>query len=512
MEGVEIDQIYFQNEKTFDLDHWTRELPDELTGEYLFDQKNRLERVLILVTKKVSELILSHQPTYVSELERIADLQKSITESIKVCTEGRKSLGFIKSSSRNGTTIVEHYEKRKSLAKLLESLTAINDLRRSVIEIRCLIESQEDFPRAIQMCKDIKILLNSYDKFNCVNDLSLGLNRLWYDMKQKLSLLITNHDFSRYRFDEFIQVLRDTDLIVRACDEFCENSSSDDLVLGINNQASNFFNAYHNSSIDELKMFLENDLWEVLPVRNDFNLVQLKEFSLLRTDPNLANDVQDGRENGEDLFEPEYQGMSSNHHGLPLDRISLSSDSDLDSELNKDFVDEDEATSSLRMTKNFGPVLTNSSLHVLRLTGRYIQMMNVLRPISYEILLKIYKLLDHYTTFVFKKFGGSQDDKKLEAVISSLRGSLIGVGDSKIEEASGLISGQAKSIEPRGSKKAVAIESLIFLVNQLWNLQEYLESLISAEERAQLKEQFSQNYSMVPDFLKARAETGPSKR
>lgn len=415
-------------------------------------------------------------------------------------------------------------------------------------------------------------------------------------MKRKLSPLILSHDFSSYRFDEFIQVLRVIDLMIRVGDEFCGCPLSEDLISCINTQALNFFNAYHSSSVEELKMFIENEIWEMLPVKSDFKLVQLKEFSFLRnqTSPLTTNEfastnsdqecekffsqeqldenkqsttspfdkiLQADKDTGEDLFgrspESQHQQEGSSYFdqddALPLDRISLSSDSE--SELAKDYVDEEgnddlpeietstqtptttTTTNHLRLTKHSGPVLTNSSLNVLRLAGRYVQMMNVLSPISFEILMKIYKLLDHYTAFVYKRFA-PDNDKNLNSVINSLRESLIGNNQTNIEDAtSSLLSNnnnrsqqvadtttttnstnqlnhQANKEQSASmnSQKAVAVESLIFLVNQLWNLQEYLESLISAEQRARLREQFSQNCSMIPDFLKARADMTASKQ
>jgi len=806
----QIDTLYFEDEKTFNLDHLTNVLPSNLTSEYLVEYKGQLEKLLTVVTRKVSELILSHQPTYVDELQRIADLQKSITESIRVCTQGRSYLRYIKDgAAKNGSVIIEHYKKRQSLAKLLDSLSAINELRKSVFEIRSLIESQEDFPKAIKMCKDGKSLLTAFQKYKCVNELGLklndtieligeqvdvvlssmclfydettysklqasyvlmdrseiavdqllmhfcsainsqaysvlmkhlelhssssgldelrttdstshgdsnqaamqsklkkdfqelcrmlppsrylacmidvcttfwsimlnykrilrwhnadqgskshieeqnegelaslpesnssfhvdkekfkrvyveqkligGLNRLWYDMKRKLSLIVMNHDFSSYRFDEFIKVLSVIDLIVRMGEEFCQCPLSRDLQDCINTQASNFFNAYHKSSIEELKMFLENELWDEVPVKSDFKLAQLKEFSFLRTptsgrvarlanhpishsaylqdnlffseeaieSQNISADeakphvvipfeklLQTNLDSTEDLFASDHCDYYREHEdALLLEKISLSteSDNDFESELNKDFVEENEFISSedeilessqpprnvdgknqskmveqqtphshYALTKSCGPILTNSSLNVLRLFGRYIQMMNVLEPISYEILMKIYSLLDHYTMVVYKKFGPDRDRKpddknvspKLKTVIRSIRESLIGQSltnedltcMSKTSETnlavqqgvpnlaniinSDLALGNLRSDSPVDPRKAVAVESLIYLVNQLWNLQEYLESLIPADLRPQLREQFSQSHSIVPDFLKARAEMNSS--
>lgn len=522
----------------FDLEALIKELPENLQSVYLLDCKNQLERLLTTVTHDISGLILKHQPTYVGELKRVTDLNKSIIDCIKTCSKGRQSLKFIKECP----TILERYRERESLMKLLKSLTAISELRKFVIEIQNLIDCQ-DLTSAIQMCKDGQLQVASFDQYKCVNDLGIRLNDMMEFISDSvISQLCTNYDLNTYpELRDAYNLLDRRELLV--------------------DRALNFFTSFHSSAVEELKMFLANESWEMLPVKSDFNVMQLKEFAFLReSTPN--------KDSFEDLFGAEdnhqQQAEQSSYFdqpdALPLDRISLSSDSDLDSELDKDYVDEDEvmtvaatsltnnntmggvgdgsgistgvgATSSkssnYRLTRSMGPVLTNSSLNVLRLAGRYIQKMNVLGPISFEILMNIYKLLDQYIIFVFKKFG-SDDDKKLKDVIASLRESLIS-DRTTIDNASEMLSKQAKissndqakhnnnnqqqqqqppTIDP---KKAVAIESLIFLVNQLWNLHEYLITLISPEQQAQLREQFSRRNSTIPDFLKARAELGPAR-
>lgn len=511
------------NEEHFDLENFICELPENLESVYLLDCKNQLQKTLTTVTHEISESILKHQPVYIGELQRVTDLNKSIIDCIRICGRGRNSLKFIK----NCPTLLKHYRERESLKKLLKSLTEINDLRRSIIEIQNLIDCQ-DFSRAIQMCKDSQLHLASFDKYECVNDIGSKLeNTLMLISDTVISkLCTTNYDPSTY------PELRDAYFQLDRCDIAVD-------------RALHFFCSFHSSSVDELKMFLENESWEMLPVKSDFNVMQLKEFSFLRenTNSNSTEDLFGGdnqpnsQQNQEQRQQEETEQIKQQPSyfdqpdALPLDRISLSSGSDLDPELDKDYIDEDEVTevqttidsvsscskkNPNRLTKTAGPVLTNSSLNVLRLAGRYIQMMNVLSPISFEILMNIYKLLDQYTIFVFRKFG-SDNDRQLEEVIASLRENLIG-GQANIESASEMLGRQTKTndlngqVQPVEPKKAVAIESLIFLVNQLWNLHEYLVTLISPEQQTKLREQFSQNHSTIPNFLKARAELGPCKR
>lgn len=517
------------------------------TSKVLTSEKSRLEVTLNEVSSRVSELILENQTAYIQETKRIADLQKSITESIKVCTSGRMYLNrLMNGAANNGLAIVEHYKLRDELLRSLEYLKGLDKLRNLILQL-------PEIDRKKQSSRKILISETCYPKKEF---------KAWIDMKHKLRVRLSNNDYTNCKFDTFITILKIVNKITQVANDCCCDSSLD-LLKDLNVQAMSFFKSYHQSSIEELKMFLEQELWDELPVRSDFKLMQLKEFSFLRT---VKSDI--GKEVQEDLFDDlsDHEQVGDEidiiYKPLSLDGLSLSSSDDEDncSELNRLSVYEISASDSDDDVKNLddsqknnqssksttsnnfhnysirsnGPVLTNSSLNVLRLFGRYIQMMIILKPISYEILLSIYSLLDYYTITVFNKFGPESDKKaddktispKLRSFIKSIRESLTGsnVDDSfsstqtanistksdKVPNIASIIANDMKSQASKNSdislKKSVAIESLIVLVNQLWNLQEFLESLIPSEMRPKLKVQFTQSDSSIPKFLKARAD------
>lgn len=61
--------------------------------------------------------------------------------------------------------------------KLLESLTCINDLKKSIKEIIEQSESHDDFDEAIQMCMGGKKLLLFFRQFQCIEDLNSKLDQ-----------------------------------------------------------------------------------------------------------------------------------------------------------------------------------------------------------------------------------------------------------------------------------------------------------------------------------------------
>lgn len=57
--------------------------------------------------------------------------------------------------------------------------------------------------------------------------------------------------------------------------EFC-GSKSEELQNSIRKQSVNYFKNYHRSRMDELRIFLENEGWEICPVKPNFTILQLQ--------------------------------------------------------------------------------------------------------------------------------------------------------------------------------------------------------------------------------------------
>lgn len=121
-----------------------------------------------------------------------------------------------------------------------------------------------------------------------------SLTKIWDDVQWKVCHLLSNSDLATYKFDEFVQVLgiiyrflfiSDSQKIFKFCfrrfrliqvgDEFCE-SKSEELQESIRTQSINYFRNYHYQRLEELKIFLENESWEICPVKATFDILQLQ--------------------------------------------------------------------------------------------------------------------------------------------------------------------------------------------------------------------------------------------
>ena len=233
---------------------------------------------------------------------------------------------------------------------------------------------------------------------------------------------------------------------------------SDTLQESLKQQCWSYFHSYHLARLEELKMHLENEGWALCPVKPTFKVLQLVEYRHLkeRTVTNFRNAVSatpskrssaSPRKKSlkplESPFDPNYDeednleetflisDANGNEEGFfSQDEGENDSDEDVDEELKRDFVDErtgekqpnipkpsfpakkSEERSSLRKA-NSPIVLTNTSLMLLRLCGKYLHLMKALEPIASNVFTSMTQLIEFYLLVVHEFFA--------KAAVSSLK-------------------------------------------------------------------------------------------
>lgn len=276
----------------------------------------------------------------------------------------------------------------------------------------------------------------TYNRQYIKQKLKHGLNRIWQDVQQRVKPYLVGTDLSLFHIDNFIRVLDLIDRLMTIGEEL-SGLKSKDLQESIRVQSVNYFKTYHRARLDEMRMYLENDAWELCPVRSTFSIMQLHEFRFLRpaveTRVKLGDLVLSKGTDGSSDFFTRYA-----HHGNPFDEtpeeedeeimsndmdrflnaeakqpsfMEEDDDDDIDDELKREYVDEQtgEAPLPRRVSKTAlaramrnqsvdvrGPLITNTTLMILRYFGKYMQMMNVLKLIAYDVLLFMSQLFDFY--------------------------------------------------------------------------------------------------------------------
>ncbi|CAL8294189.1 unnamed protein product [Merluccius merluccius] len=397
-----------------------------------------------------------------------------------------------------------------------------------------------------------------------------GLTRIWQDVQLKVKAYILGTDMSNFKYDDFIVVLDVISRLMQVGEEFC-GSRSEVLQESLKRQSVNYFRNYHRARLEELRMFLENETWELCPVKSNFSIAQLHEFKFMGQcrSPSLSPSRQAGSAAGEgDLslfqqfllegnpFEMHIENKEEEtedvlaSNGYESDELEKSvfqdydSDSDVPDELKQDYVDEQTGDAPLKsasretmrshkksdysLNKCNAPILTNTTLNVIRLLGKYMQMMNILKPIAFDVIHCVSQLFDYYLYAVYTFFGRNDmyESSGLGLISCRLRTTLNRIQENLIEmEAAGESVGVHGPVEDRKEKvpsphlsqlvvltnsgtlyglaqRVVATESLVFLAEQFDSLQAHLDSMMPAVKKPFLQQFYSQTVSTASELRK----------
>uniref|UniRef100_A0A674P889 VPS50 EARP/GARPII complex subunit n=1 Tax=Takifugu rubripes TaxID=31033 RepID=A0A674P889_TAKRU len=396
-----------------------------------------------------------------------------------------------------------------------------------------------------------------------------GLTRIWQDVQLKVKAYILGTDMSNFKYDDFIVVLDVISRLMQVGEEFC-GSKSEVLQESIKWQSVNYFKHYHRARLEELRMFLENETWELCPVKSNFNIAQLHEFKFMGQcrSPSVSPSRQAASSTGlaqEELslfqlyllegnpFEMHIEHKEEEtedvlaSNGYESDELEKcvyqdydnDSDSDVPEELKQDYVDEQTGDAPLKsvsretirskkksdynLNKANAPILTNTTLNVIRLVGKYMQMMNILKPIAFDVIHCVSQLFDYYLYAVYTFFGRNDmyESSSLGLISSRLRTTLNRIQESLIEVNAGVHG----AVEERKEKvpsphlsqlvvltnsgtlyglaqRVVATESLVFLAEQFESLQSHLDTMMPAAKKPFLQQFYSQTVSTASELRK----------
>ncbi|XP_002918285.1 syndetin isoform X1 [Ailuropoda melanoleuca] len=409
----------------------------------------------------------------------------------------------------------------------------------------------------------------NFDRGYIKKKLEHGLTRIWQDVQLKVKTYLLGTDLSIFKYDDFIFVLDIISRLMQVGEEFC-GSKSEVLQESIRKQSVNYFKNYHRTRLDELRMFLENETWELCPVKSNFSILQLHEFKFMEQSrsPSVSPSKQPASTSSKTvtLFEQYCSDgnpfeIQANHkdeetedvlasNGYESDEQEKSayqeydSDSDVPEELKRDYVDEQTGDAPVKsisretlksrkksdysLNKVNAPILTNTTLNVIRLVGKYMQMMNILKPIAFDVIHFTSQLFDYYLYAIYTFFGrnDSLESTGLGLSSSRLRTTLNRIQESLIDlEVSADPTATLTAAEERKEKvpsphlshlvvltsgdtlyglaeRVVATESLVFLAEQFEFLQPHLDAVMPAVKKPFLQQFYSQTVSTASELRK----------
>ncbi|XP_077290432.1 vacuolar protein sorting 50 [Arctopsyche grandis] len=272
-----------------------------------------------------------------------------------------------------------------------------------------------------------------------------GLLKIWHDVQFKVKTFLTESDLSQYPFEKFVRVLGILKRLISVGEEFC-GDTSDGLQNFIKNRTIAYLKNYHAGRMEVLRIFLENEGWELCPVKSSFNLMHLQEFDKLKRHIKACSNMSSATVKNRDtpistkthssdagssapsdsFYIGRYFTRNSKHTPFHIfrndsaidedileneldnysdDQSTDISDDDEPDELKRDFVDETESDptklhttnkSALKKTSTDTIIVTNTALSILRDIGQYLQMCRFLKQVSFEVVMLMIQMFDYY--------------------------------------------------------------------------------------------------------------------
>ncbi|KAM7534592.1 hypothetical protein Aperf_G00000110072 [Anoplocephala perfoliata] len=256
--------------------------------------------------------------------------------------------------------------------------------------------------------------------------LTLNRGRVWMDVVTRVRPLLTSiaNNAKQLGFEEIVTTLNIVNLLVQVGKEFSGHMSFD-LLEVLKNSIRGFFDEFHRKHMERLRLFLDHESWEYVPVRSGFSLLDLHEFNqlaelfrsnedkLTTSEPNTFENC--ASPNREKLFKEPYEckffDLNLNVSEETVEKnLADSKSSTPEVTVNGDgSIHKFDNAQDASLT---GPILASTTLEVLRLLGRYIQMMRLLRPIASEVMHSIGQIFDYYLYVVYCLFGKSLASKE----------------------------------------------------------------------------------------------------
>nr|XP_050865737.1 syndetin [Vespula vulgaris] len=444
-----------------------------------------------------------------------------------------------KDTQRHYIQLCQSVPKDRCVACLIELCTSLWNILISYCRVICWHNKHENNKKSNSDEKDFeKMFSNQYVKHKLEN----SIMRMWSEVEAQISMYLSNADLVYIKFEQFVHVLG----IVNRLMELGELSGYKfgRLQESMKKQSLLYLSHYNISRLDELRIFLEYDGWELCPVKPDFVATELQEFKSLKPilnkskvcnglDTSITSEIETPV--GIELLLQQYLEYGTSPFTVGLDDTmeedilahneDFSDDSD-DDELKREYVDESEHTKVNKKKfkhKHSGPMVTNTTLTILRVCGKYLQMSRLLRSIAVAVIQSMIQFFEIYFYTVHLFFTAdlqinseSMYSPRLKLLLNRIKDNLIISENDTDDNANSNCNNKVRQphlsssvtlTQPENlyglTERIVAVESLIFLGQQYENLKPYLEHLLgSSPQRGFLHHFYAHTIVCTTDLRK----------
>jgi len=449
-------------------------------------------------------------------------------------------------------------------------------------ELCSQVNNESYIPCLLSLCKSLWKVMLSYHKTinwhtNNQNDdeyvmkrLAHGRRRVWGDVQSRVKLFFVTscrNLMTSLNFEQFIIVLDVIKKFIKLGEKFSSDHSAlpsplptptrsstsseqqtpthkQQLSTCLHQQTLEYLRYQHRSCTEELVMFIENESFHPLQVKQGFNVQHMQEFKFLQQ---IVSNKLDSSQNGDHDNDNEEDCFIVKNDETPFDCFDellkklkenktndcdvLTDDDDVmsddDSKI-EDYVEADDFDIALKLQessaevtseiKKIDPIITNCSLHVLRLCGNYMKMAEKLKEISSDVVIAMSQLFDIYFYSIFNCLTSQQGRKRsmndrLEVTMKGIKQTLFTTRKPTENGHSSIISVNEPQINQQVyndettlfgvQERIVALQSLSWLAAQFESVRENLQNLMSSDnnkkQMAFLNHFFSQTVGLTSD-------------
>ncbi|CEF69360.1 Protein of unknown function DUF2451, C-terminal domain and Vacuolar protein sorting-associated protein 54 domain-containing protein [Strongyloides ratti] len=306
----------------------------------------------------------------------------------------------------------------------------------------------------------------------------------------KINTLLACNDMSYVKFDTFLDIVEYINIFKDFGKKYFGYNCVE-ITMTLDKQILVYFQRYHKERLEELKLFLENEMFTPVPVSFQFTIFDLQEFQFLKEDRYCISKRKEknfdengiGEEMEYQLIPDSFVNPFSHKEPSPKKQKVFSNLGVVEDIYKSPDVDED--------LKINAPVLCNTTLSLMKLLGKYIKasllfpciaenVVESLMELFYYHLILVYDLFISHTSpinnidfekkFTFRNEDYTAVNKTIEKIKESLNPSSpikydSAKGNTLFVENFNHISNSDNyfSIQER----VVAIESIIFMSKQL---------------------------------------------
>eukprot|EP01125_Pyxidicula_operculata_P019506 TRINITY_DN7087_c0_g1_i2.p1 TRINITY_DN7087_c0_g1~~TRINITY_DN7087_c0_g1_i2.p1 ORF type:complete len:903 (-),score=201.13 TRINITY_DN7087_c0_g1_i2:6-2714(-) len=371
---------------------------------------------------------------------------------------------------------------------------------------------------------------------------------MWDEMQRTISSMCTSSRLYSFKMEVFLSFLENLNYFVEIGEDFSGESAHK--LRGVIKQLSkSYYDLFHQSKVDDLRSMLENEMWSKCPVQPKFSVKDISEISTVLSDrfiqtttisTGVAEEPQKTALFSQCLKEGNPFSASSSYllTGQKLNELQPSQSSsstssfkrsnvgeklqEEDPDLTVQYVDEFDGK---RKGNNIpdpsisngddgysGPLLTSTTIKLVRHIGKYIGMMKTLSNVSSDICQGIFQILTLYVYTVFTFFGPSLTIAGLR-VSSATKASLTQMPtrlttkthDGKvIKLMQGLKLNEKVNVNATVlyglMHRCIAAESLIFVQSALNTVRPVLHKMLPKSFLTQLASLYTTNIDTLPEI------------